>query len=74
MSHETTQKHTLIQSFLLTGQAKKILPINIKNNKNNFCVLLCLPRRNVVKTGDFVAKMQMKIASFGGIPVHKNNY
>ena len=30
MSHENTQKHT-----------KKILPINIKSNKNNFCVILC---------------------------------
>ena len=30
MSHENTQKHT-----------KKILPINMKNNKNNFCVILC---------------------------------
>ena len=27
-----------------------------------------------MKTGDFVAKVQMKITSFGGIPVHKNNY
>ena len=29
MSHENTQKRT-----------KKILPINMKNNKNKFCVLL----------------------------------
>jgi len=57
-----------------TKKHEKLLPINIKNNKNNFRVLLCLPRRNVVKTGDFVAKMQMKITSFDGIPVHKNNY
>jgi len=32
MSHENTQKNTLIQSFLLTGQAKKILFINMKKD------------------------------------------
>jgi len=53
MSHENTQKHT-----------KKILPINMKSNKNNFCVILWLISLH------FVTHRQEAVASRGHNKTH----